>query len=97
MRFEWGELKNKANIKKHGIAFTEAEEIFDDPFQINVLDKRFSYSEERWITLGVSQKGKLIVVGHLYDILPDGEEIIRIITARAATKKEKERYEKLEG
>ena len=97
MRLEWSESKNEANIKKHGIAFTEAKKIFDDPFQINVLDKRFSYGEERWITMGATRKGKLIVAGHLYDILPDGEEIIRIITARAATKKEKERYEKLEG
>ncbi|MBI5192804.1 MAG: BrnT family toxin [Nitrospirae bacterium] len=93
MRFEWDEHKNKENIKRHGISFGEAKEVFDDPFHISLLDKRFDYFEERWITIGATKDGKIIVIGHLYYMTEDGIEIIRIITARKAAKKEREQYE----
>ncbi len=92
MRFEWDNNKNKINIKKHNISFDEAKEIFEDPLHISILDKRFSYFEERWITLGESKKRKLLVVANLFfDDL--GEEIIRIISAREATSHEQRQYE----
>ncbi len=50
MEFEWDEEKNKTNLMTHGVFFEEASEIFDDPFHISILDKRFDYFDERWIT-----------------------------------------------
>jgi len=94
MKIEWDEKKNKANIKNHGISFKEASEIFDDPLIMSSLDRRFDYHDERWISFGTSKNGKVIAVGHLYWLSHDGEEHIRIITARKATKKEREGYEK---
>ncbi len=90
----WDKSKNAANIRKHRITFEEAAEVFDDPLHISVLDKRFDYFEERWITIGLSKKGNILVVGHLY-LLASGEETLRIITARKATKKERMQYEEI--
>lgn len=94
MKFEWNEIKNRANIDKHGISFEEAKDVFEDPLHISKLDFRFNYFEERWITIGSSKKTKILVVANLF-FTNDGEEIIRIISARKANKKEREYYEKL--
>lgn len=93
MQFEWDETKNELNQRKHGISFEEAKTVFDDPFQISKLDHRFSYFEERWITLGATQHGHILVVANLF-FTDNGEEIIRIISARQADSKEVENYEK---
>ncbi|MCL4456536.1 MAG: BrnT family toxin [Nitrospirae bacterium] len=95
MKIEWDEKKNKENTTKHGVDFKEASEIFDDPFCISILDKRFDYSEERWISLGCTADGKLLVTGYAYYLAENVEERIRIITARRATKKEREQYEEV--
>ncbi len=94
MKTEWNELKNRDNVKKHGVSFKEAAEVLDDPLHISILDKRFDYFEERWITIGATKKGTILVVGHLYSVL-QADETIRIITARKAIKKEREQYEKI--
>jgi uncharacterized DUF497 family protein len=93
MKYEWNEEKNKLNQQKHGISFEEAKEVFDDALQISKLDKRFSYFEERWITIGSTSKYKVLVVANLF-FTDDGEEIIRIINARKANKQERQSYEK---
>ncbi len=93
MTFDWDENKNAINIKKHKISFKEAVEIFDDPLHISLLDKRFDYFDERWIIIGSTQIGDIIVVGHLYRLTKNGKEVIKIITARKATRKEREQYE----
>ena len=92
MHFEWDELKNRSNIKKHKVSFEEAREVFDDPLHISLLDKRFSYFEERWVSIGQTQKYKLLVVANLF-FDGNGEEVIRIINAREATNREQEQYE----
>ncbi len=92
MKFEWDELKNISNIKKQGVSFEEAKEVFFDPLHISILDKRFDYLEERWITLGNTKENKLLVVANLY-FNNTGEEVIRIISARRATKNERQNYE----
>lgn len=92
MRFEWDENKNASNIQKHQISFEEAQEVFDDPLHLSKLDHRFSYFEERWITLGATKRQKIVVAAHLF-FDDDGEEIIRIISARKATAKERNFYE----
>jgi uncharacterized DUF497 family protein len=90
---ERGEEKNRLNQQQHGISFEEAKEVFDDALQISKLDKRFSYFEERWITVGSTSKHKVLVVANLF-FTDDGEEIIRIISARKANKQERQSYEK---
>jgi len=93
MKFEWNETKNRLNQEKHGISFEEAKEVFDDALQISKLDHRFNYFEERWITLGATKKEKLLVATNLF-FSEEGEEIIRIISARRANKNERKIYEK---
>ena len=96
MEFDWSKTKAGDNLRKHGISFSEASEVFSDPLHISVLDFRFDQLEERWISIGMTAKGKLIVVGHLYSITREqGKETIRIITAREATRKEREQYENI--
>ncbi len=93
MIFEWDENKNRLNQQKHGISFEEAREIFEDPLHIARLDFRYNYFEERWVTVGNSKKKQLLVAANLF-FTDEGEEIIRIISARKANKKERAYYEK---
>ena len=93
MNFEWDEKKNISNQEKHGVSFEEAKEVFDDALQISKLDHRFNYFEERWITIGATKKEHILVVANLF-FTDDGEEIIRIISARKANNSERKIYEK---
>jgi len=93
MKFEWDENKNRINKEKHDISFEEAKEVFDDALHISKLDYRFNYFEERWITIGSTSKHKILVVVNLF-FSDEGEEIIRIISARKANIKERQIYEK---
>ena len=96
MKFEWDDNKNKINQKNHGLTFELAHEVFDDPLQISRMDFIFNYREERWITLGSTKastkNAKILVVANLF-FTDDGEEIIRIISARHANVKEVKTYE----
>lgn len=92
MIFEWDDIKNELNKRKHGISFEEAKEIFNDPLHIAILDERYNFFEERWITIGQTSKNKIIVAANLY-FDDSGEEIIRIISARKATSHERSQYE----
>lgn len=92
MKFEWDNNKNEMNYKKHGISFEEAREVFNDPLHISILDERFHYFEERWITVGKTLKNRIVVAANLY-FDDAGEEIIRIISARPATVSERRQYE----
>jgi len=93
MQFEWDENKNIINQEKHGVSFEEAQEVFFDALQISKLDYRFNYFEERWITIGATKKYQILVVANLF-FSEDGEEIIRIISARKANNNERKIYEK---
>lgn len=93
MEFEWNEAKNQLNQQKHGISFEHAKEIFNDAMHISKLDHRFSYLEERWITIGTIENQMIVVVAHLF-ITDQGEELIRIVSAREANKLERQSYEK---
>ena len=93
MQFEWDENKNTLNKTKHGVSFEEAQSVFNDPQHISKLDYRFSYFEERWITIGTTSNLELLVVANLF-FSDDGEEIIRIISARHANPNERSIYEK---
>ena len=91
MQFEWDKNKNRLNKKKHGLNFEIASLVFQDPFLLSVPDDRHSYLEERWQSLGLIQ-GVLIYVAHTVEEDSNGEEIIRIVSARAATPGETRRY-----
>lgn len=92
MKYEWDDNKNELNKRKHDISFEEAREIFNDPLHIAILDERFNYFEERWITIGQTSKNQVVVAANMY-IDDDGKEIIRIISARKATYHERRQYE----
>jgi uncharacterized DUF497 family protein len=88
MKIEWDPEKAKSNLKKHGISFEEAATALSDPMAVTGADPDHSITEERYVTFGVSQKGRLMVVSHT-----ERHETIRIISARKASKGEKELYE----
>jgi uncharacterized DUF497 family protein len=95
MEFKWNEEKNRINKEKHGISFEEASAVFNDPMHLAFIDERFEYGEERWITIGQVRSEMFIVAAHTYmDV--DGNETIRIISARRATRKERRQYESYE-
>ena len=89
LSFEWDENKNRINQKKHGINFEEASTVFYDDLAILFDDPEHSQEEERFILLGMSDAANLCIVCHCYRA---SETVIRIISARKATKKEEERY-----
>ena len=87
--FEWDENKNQINQKKHGISFEEAKTVFYDDEALVIDDPEHSEEEDRFIILGFSSKANLLVVCHCYR---KSETIIRIISARKATKTERRFY-----
>lgn len=89
IRFEWDENKNRINQSKHKISFEEAKTVFYDMEAIVIDDPDHSEAEERFIILGLSRKAKLLVVCHCYRA---AETVIRIISARKATKPESKQY-----
>ncbi|MDP2807855.1 MAG: BrnT family toxin [bacterium] len=91
MNFEWDEKKNISNIKKHGISFEEAAQVFGDREVISVPDDEHSHEEERWITIGQTMSQGLIVVVHT-ERIKGVHEYIRIISARKSTKRENREY-----
>jgi uncharacterized DUF497 family protein len=89
MKIIWDENKNQENIKKHKISFEEAETVFYDPNARTIHDPEHSNEEDRFVILGLSKSLNLLVVCHCYR---ENDEIIRIITAREATKNESKAY-----
>ena len=92
MRFEWDPSKSDQNESRHGISFETAGRVFADPLHVSRLDRRFSYFEERWITVGMAGDRGIVVAAHLF-FDDEDEEVVRIISARSATKREREQYE----
>ena len=92
MRFEWDEQKNRQNLRKHDVRFETAILVFDDPYAITQRDFTFE-DEERWITVGAIGPGSILLVVHTF-LEKQEEEIIRIISARAAESHERRAYEK---
>lgn len=89
IQFEWDEFKNRINKAKHGVSFEEASTVFYDANAILFDDPEHSIKEERFLILGVSRKPHICIVSHCYR---DKDETIRIISARKATKREREIY-----
>ncbi|MGB1110068.1 MAG: BrnT family toxin [Gammaproteobacteria bacterium] len=88
MNFEWNIDKSERNLRKHGIAFREALTVFSDALSLTYPDIDHSRDEERFLIIGLSSIGNVLVVSHTFR-----EDNIRIISARRATKKERNFYE----
>lgn len=89
LKFEWDEAKNQSNIEKHGISFEEAKTVFEDEDALIISDESHSDEEDRFILIGFSYKANILVVCHCYR---ENESVIRLISARKATLREKEKY-----
>lgn len=90
IKFEWDTDKAKSNQKKHGVSFDEAQSVFYDEFAIQFFDEESSDTEDRFLMLGLSQEQRILIVCHCER---DSGNIIRIISARKATKHERKFYE----
>jgi uncharacterized DUF497 family protein len=88
MNIEWDPRKAKFNLRKHGVSFEEAATALSDPMSATGADPDHSIMEDRYITFGLSERGRLLVVSHTEE-----GETIRIISARKASKGERELYE----
>ncbi|MBS0170749.1 MAG: BrnT family toxin [Nitrospira sp.] len=88
MEFEWDRSKAKRNLQKHRISFDEAVTVFYDPLAATVDDVDHSVSERRYLTIGYSARGRLLVVAHT-----DRGTAVRIVSARLATAGERKRHE----
>lgn len=89
MEFEWDLDKEQSNVRKHRIGFTEAMTVFNDPFEITIEDRAHSLDEDRFLSLGTSEADRLLVVSYT----ERESERIRIIGARAASRRERRQYE----
>ena len=88
MRFEWDGAKAADNLARHGVSFEEAATVFRDPLSQTGRDPDHSIDEERFVVFGVSARGRLLVVAHT-----ERGDKVRIISARAATPRERKIYE----
>ena len=88
LRFVWASDKAAMNLRKHGVAMDEARSAFGDPLAITLPDPDHSIGEQRYITFGRSERGRLLAVAHT-----EIEESVRIISARLMTPAERRRYE----
>lgn len=88
LNFEWDEEKAKTNIKKHGVSFDKSTTVFLDPFSMTIPDPNHSVDEQRYIYIGSSDKGRVLVV-----VYAERRLNIRIISCREATPTERKLYE----
>ena len=89
IEFEWDPKKAKANLAKHGLGFAEAATVFQDPLAITIFDPDHSESEDRYVTIGVSDQGRAMIAAHA-----DRDDRIRIVSARELTRSERREYDK---
>jgi uncharacterized DUF497 family protein len=88
MRFEWDTAKAGRNRAKHGLSFQEAATVFGDPLSFTFPDPDHSGIEDRFITVGHTRRGRLVLVAHA-----DSDGSVRLISARDATQRERKAYE----
>ena len=88
MEFEWDADKERSNIEKHGVDFTEAATVFGDPLELTISDQDHSVGEFRFLSLGHSSLDRILVVSYT-----EREDRIRMISARTASPKERRQYE----
>lgn len=91
--FEWDGAKALSNVDKHGVNFDQAATVFLDRLALTVFDTAHSQDEERWLTVGLDTSGKLLVVSHTYHATGPANARVRVISARPATRRERQFYE----
>ena len=91
--FEWDPVKAQTNQKKPAITFDQAASVFLDPLMLTTFDEAHSQQEERWHTMGHDSAGRLVVVSHTFRETGSGRALIRLITAREATRNERQYFE----
>ena len=91
--FEWDPEKAKGNLAKHEVAFETAATVFRDPNAVSLFDEDHSEKEERWITMGIDSGGAVLVVHHTFQNVDESSWLVRVISARKATKSEARQYE----
>jgi uncharacterized DUF497 family protein len=90
--FAWDARKAARNLEKHGVSFEEAATVFADPDALEWEDVDHSHREDRFKRLGISIKGRVVILVYSYRRMKDGKETLRVITARRASPKEREAY-----
>jgi uncharacterized DUF497 family protein len=90
LRFEWDPRKDAENQRKHRVSFEEAESVFSDEHALLIDDPEHSTTEDRFVLLGLSVRFRVLLVVHSYR---EQDAVIRIISARRATKQERSRYD----
>lgn len=90
IRFDWNPAKASSNAEKHGVTFVEAQSVFYDEYARQFFDQEHSQSEDRFLMLGLSDRSRVLLVCHCER---QAGEVIRIISARKATKAERKLYE----
>ncbi len=93
MGIDWDIAKAASNLWKHKVSFEIAATVFADPLAMSVLDEDHGLYEERWLTIGLAQDQKMLVVSHTFTEDENGRALIRIISARRATSNERRQYE----
>ena len=88
MEFEWDPDKAQTNLRKHRVGFQEAATVFRDPLSVTIFDPDHSRDEDRYVTIGQTQRGRVVMVAHT-----DRRERTRIVSARELTRAEREAYE----
>jgi len=91
--FEWDPRKAESNVTKHRVSFAEATTIFRDPRVASFVDEEHGEHEERWVTMGTSSRGRVLVVCHAFSAERADAIRIRIISARRATRPERAQYD----
>ncbi len=86
--FEWDDEKAVANLSKHGVSFDEAKTVFNDPLYVDFFDPDHSHDEHRYLIVGESSRGRLLVVSYA-----ESGDTVRVISARELTSGEQEEYE----
>ncbi len=84
MWYDWDKEKDRANFKKHGVRFEEAQTVFEDPFHVETYDEEHTEEEDRFIAIGFSHRNRQLIVVFCERSFCGGEEVIRIISARKA-------------
>lgn len=92
LEIAWDPAKARTNLAKHGVTFEEAATVLLDPLALTVFDAAHSDDEERWFTLGRSRQGTLLAVAHTYQVTGPNTARVRIISARPATRRERDQY-----
>ncbi|MGA9055448.1 MAG: BrnT family toxin [Terriglobia bacterium] len=92
LRFEWDPAKARTNQRKHGISFEDAMHVFDDPHALFEPDRGDEFGELRWHAVGLIEDVAVVLVAHTIRE-EGGDEIVRMISARQATRQERKRYE----